>query len=147
MKNIKKSLSKISEKNPQWKGDSVGLSALHEWLTLRIPKPNKCQRCNKAKPHDLANRRGNYNRDLNEWWWLCRRCHMEEDGRLDNLRERNRADGASKEVQCIICGKFHLVCPSKLKLGLGRYCSLSCTAKGTHLKRGHILRQTNKAGE
>ena len=90
MRYIKKSLSKIGKRNPQWKGDNVGTNALHEWVRGRCPSPPKCQRCGKSSPLDLANKNGNYNRNLDEWWWLCRKCHMESDGRLSGLRERNK---------------------------------------------------------
>lgn len=77
-----KSHSKKSEKNPQWKGNKVGYTALHNWIKSRLSKPQLCENCKKQKPYDLANKSGNYKRDINDWKWLCRRCHMKEDGRL-----------------------------------------------------------------
>ena len=71
----------MEENNPLWKGDKVSLRGLHIWVHTRLPKPKYCQGCNKVPPYDLANK-GTYNRDLNNWEWLCRRCHMEKDGRL-----------------------------------------------------------------
>jgi hypothetical protein len=74
----------ISENNGMWKGNEVGYSQLHVWIRTRIPKPELCPRCNQRPPHDLANK-GVYNRDLNNWEWLCRKCHMNSDGRMKNL--------------------------------------------------------------
>lgn len=77
--------SKLGIKNPKWKGDSVGLEALHIWVTKRFPKTEKCQMCKKVKPYDLANISQKYKRDTSDWEWLCRKCHMIKDGRLNNF--------------------------------------------------------------
>lgn len=71
--------------HPNWKGDSVGYAALHQWIAKRLPKTKLCQNCKKEKPLDLANKSNKYLRELSDWWWLCRRCHMELDGRLLNF--------------------------------------------------------------
>ena len=69
----------FGEKNPNWKGDKVGLIALHEWIKNHKPKPDFCEECNKVKPFDLSNISGEYKRDINDFRWLCRSCHMKED--------------------------------------------------------------------
>ena len=84
-----KSLSKIGDKNPMWKGDEVGYGKLHEWIRTRLIKPDLCPKCKLRKAYDLANK-GIYNRDLNNWEWLCRRCHMESDGRLNVFLKSQR---------------------------------------------------------
>lgn len=72
----------FSEKNGMWKGSKVGLEALHIWVTKRKPKTKFCGKCKKSPPLDLANISQKYKRDLSDWEWLCRRCHMVKDGRL-----------------------------------------------------------------
>lgn len=79
-------ISKLAEKNPMWKGDKVGLGQLHTWVRERLPKPKLCECCKKVPPLDLANK-GTYNRELSNWEWLCRRCHMTKDGRIKKLTE------------------------------------------------------------
>ena len=76
-----------NEKNPMWKGDKVGLYALHRWVEKRKPKPKLCGDCKETKPFDLANVSGKYLRDINDYKWLCRKCHMESDGRINKLLE------------------------------------------------------------
>ena len=76
--------TKIAEKNPMWRGDSVGIHQLHTWVKVRLPKPKKCECCKKVPPYDLANK-GIYDRNLENWEWLCRRCHMTKDGRIKQL--------------------------------------------------------------
>lgn len=65
-----------------WKGDNVGFNGLHSWINRNKPKVKLCENCKKVPPYDLANISGEYKRDINDFKWLCRKCHMEEDGRL-----------------------------------------------------------------
>jgi len=77
-----------AENNHNWKGDIVGYFSLHEWIRKRKPKPCLCEECNKQPPFDLANISGEYKRDVTDFKWLCRGCHMKSDGRLlNNLRQ------------------------------------------------------------
>lgn len=80
--------SKLSENNPMWKGDKVGYNALHSWVKRRLQKPERCSSCRKVKLLDLANISQKYLRDIGDWEWLCRSCHMQKDGRLIKSRER-----------------------------------------------------------
>ena len=73
-------------KGMRWKGDSVGRIALHEWVTSRKTKPTHCENCETSPPFDLATIDNRYTRDLDDWEWLCRSCHMNKDGRIKNLK-------------------------------------------------------------
>lgn len=59
----------------KWKGDDVGYHALHIWVRSRLPIPSLCQICNNIPPKDLANVTGIYSRDLDNWKYMCKRCH------------------------------------------------------------------------
>lgn len=74
--------------NSQWVGDAITYKALHAWVRRRLPMPPRCNFCDENEPHDLANRTGIYNRDLFNWWYLCRSCHMDLDQRIHNLRNQ-----------------------------------------------------------
>lgn len=78
------SISHLEKGNGAWKGNDVGYVSLHLWVRSRLPKPEYCQCCNKNKPYDLANK-GEYDRNLENWEWLCRSCHMKKDGRINRL--------------------------------------------------------------
>jgi hypothetical protein len=82
----KLSNERIDNNNPNWKGDVVGYSGLHGYIKRKLKKPKICSNCNKIKKLDIANISGEYKRDLNDWKWLCRRCHMVSDGRLEKLK-------------------------------------------------------------
>ena len=78
-----------NEKNPMWKGDNVGMRALHNWVKRHKPKPDLCVDCKKAPIKELANISQQYKRDVNDYEWLCRKCHMEKDGRMKEWLRRN----------------------------------------------------------
>ncbi len=86
----KMSAVKLGEKNPLWRGDDVGYFGLHHWLRSRKPKPELCEECGVKPPQDCANISGQYLRDVNDYEWLCRRCHMIKDGRLEKIILRNK---------------------------------------------------------
>lgn len=82
-------LAKLGEKNPNWAGydTKIEYTALHAWVRKRFPKPDTCPDCKTRPPYDLANITGTYNRDLENWKYLCRSCHMLSDGRMKNLAQ------------------------------------------------------------
>lgn len=78
-----KSEVRCGELNPMWRGDEVGYGKLHRWVERRMPE-KICNNCSSTKSIDLANK-GVYDRNLDNWEWLCRKCHMLSDGRMKNL--------------------------------------------------------------
>ncbi len=86
----------LADKNGMWKGDNVSNSSLHEWLRKRKPKPTVCQNCQERKPYDLANISGEYRRNVDDYEWLCRKCHMLKDGRASRLRFHGKHSEKSK---------------------------------------------------
>jgi len=87
------SFANIGSKNSNWKGDKVGMCALHSWVKRNKPKSEFCECCKKVNPYDLANISGKYLRDVNDYEWLCRRCHIHKDGRINNLKQyQNRVN-------------------------------------------------------
>ncbi len=81
---LKNKINSLGKRNANWKGDDVGLESLHIWVLYRKPKPKFCTKCNKRPAYDLANISGEYKRDVNDFEWFCRKCHMESDGRSNN---------------------------------------------------------------
>jgi hypothetical protein len=86
----KQSVHMISEKNPMWKGEDAGYHAVHYWVRARLPKPESCARCRQSKTLELCNISGDYLRVLDDWEYLCRRCHMVSDGRMYNNLVKSR---------------------------------------------------------
>lgn len=72
---------KRDEKSPNWKGDSVGKTALHNWVERKLGKPMKCEHCLRTgcKKYEWANKSQKYKRDIADWLRLCTRCHAKYD--------------------------------------------------------------------
>ena len=87
--------SKLGDKNPIWKGDDVGYNALHARINRNFKKPEKCQDCKINPAYDLANISQKYKTDISDWEWLCRRCHMIKDGRMEKFKELTRLEKLS----------------------------------------------------
>jgi len=83
----KKGKSKLGDKNPMWLGDKVSYKPLHAWVRRHKVKLDFCENCKEGKALDLANISQEYKRDIDDWEWLCRKCHMTKDGRMNNLRQ------------------------------------------------------------
>ena len=113
----------VGSNNGHWKGEEVGYSALHEWIRRRLKKPRKCTRCNVKKDLlDLANKSGEYKRDLTDWEYLCRKCHMATDGRSDYLRNY----GKSLRLKDKNCSNKNCVMLFHPKKNSTKYCSRKC---------------------
>jgi hypothetical protein len=77
----------VGEAHPNFKDyTQVGTRTLHQWVRRLLPAPKICPICNDRPVRDLINLTGIYNRDLTNWDYACRRCHMLSDGRMYNLR-------------------------------------------------------------
>lgn len=77
----------IGENNGAWKGDNVSKKALHDYIKYHLPKPKQCDNCKQVKRLDLANISQEYKRDLSDWEWLCRKCHMTKDNRIKIFKQ------------------------------------------------------------
>ena len=80
--------AKLGEANPMWRGVDAKYHAIHRWIEARLPKPDKCPRCGKKGWLDLHNLIPEYGRNIKNWIWLCRRCHMVVDGRASKMKWR-----------------------------------------------------------
>lgn len=80
------------ESHPGWKGDQVSYQALHEWVRKNSSIPRDCQKCGCHADVEAANISGQYKRDLSDWVFVCKSCHVVMDGIAGN---RN-ADGTFK---------------------------------------------------
>lgn len=102
-------LSKLGVRHPLWKGDDAGYSAIHSWVRRNKPKSAFCEVCKVKSPQDIANISQLYKRDINDYEWLCRRCHMTKDGRLAVFLSINWSELNSRKIEkiiCRICGKI-----------------------------------------
>jgi len=89
--------SNINERNVNWK-ENPTLVSLHSWVRRRVSKPKHCPSCGTNKYGlELANISQEYRRDIADFEWLCRMCHMEKDGRINRLFQRKELLNASEQ--------------------------------------------------
>jgi hypothetical protein len=81
-------LAALGENNHRWKGDDISYRTLHQWINRHKPKPELCEICCVEPPYDAACV-GEYDRNLDNWKYVCRSCHVNLDGRIYNLRNQN----------------------------------------------------------
>jgi hypothetical protein len=63
-----------------FKGESVGYDALHDWVNRHRGKAVKCEHCGKDHGRiEWANKSHEYKRDLSDWISLCKKCHYAYD--------------------------------------------------------------------
>lgn len=85
---VPRNLKQWGSNNPQWKGDSAGIEAMHIRLVKRFGKPKECWSCgcnDKNKKYDWANLTGNY-QNINDYKRLCRSCHSKLDKKELNFK-------------------------------------------------------------
>lgn len=76
-----------NENNVSWKGNEAGYNAIHAWAKRHHKKSEFCERCKKVKPKHLSNNSGKYLRDVNDYEWLCIKCHYNKDTRLNRRKK------------------------------------------------------------
>jgi hypothetical protein len=124
----------FGSKNPQWKGDKVKYGSLHDYIKVYLKRDKRCNSCGLKKKLDLSNKSGKYKRELLDWEWLCRKCHMELDGRNGKLRLFGRSRRIPDRI-CKFCRKkFH----RKSGMLTAKFCSRKCFTKagGSWWKKG-----------
>ena len=96
------------EDNPNFKGDDVSYGGLHRWVYRNIPKPGVCPRCGitptrgRIEAHNIS---GTYQRNPQDWEYLCSVCHREVDGRHETLV--NNAEHRDKKGRLLLgCSKI-----------------------------------------
>lgn len=103
----RKIIKNLGSRNSMWKGDKVGYNALHSWVRTRKVKPELCETCGKKPPYDLSNISGEYKRNVNDFKYECRVCHMKNDGRLKKFNEnKKRRNVKGMLYECSNCKKF-----------------------------------------
>lgn len=78
--------------SPLWKGDNLKYNSAHIIVSKIKPKPEECTRCGSTYGRlELANLDGNYNRDPDNYIWLCTKCHRKMDGHAyKKMKEETR---------------------------------------------------------
>ena len=83
---VPKNNKQTGDKNPNWKGDKAGYSALHYRICKAKGKPQKCDKCGTTKKtrYQWANLTGDYN-NLDDYKRMCQSCHAKFDNIIKNI--------------------------------------------------------------
>jgi len=92
------------EQHHKWKGNDASVTSIHIWVRKQLLKllPLQCTECGSTENIEVANINNHvYTRDVNDYTFLCRKCHKKKDGspqarRLIRIQrgESKRTDGA-----------------------------------------------------
>lgn len=89
--------AKLGSLNPHWAGDAVSGDGGRLRAVRYFPLPLACQECGAEggveRHHKDANTTNNTDANIA---FLCRRCHMQADGRLDHLIAMNKIANPAK---------------------------------------------------
>lgn len=110
------------ENNPNWKGDAAASSTGNDRARRWYPKTLPCEICGKAAERHHKDGNSKNNKYLNIEF-LCRKHHMEADGRLEKLIKLSKvaqpiaalAAGAVQRAK-IVCKYGHLLSGDNLEI-------------------------------
>ena len=78
---------KIGIEHGSWKGDDAGKGAMHQWVYLHKKMPIRCEKCNKIRKLEWANKDHSYKRRLSDYQAICRSCHRKYDIKYNNYKK------------------------------------------------------------
>lgn len=76
--------------HPTWKGETASVSSIHQWVKRNKPKPSHCENCKEQKMLELSSINHAYTRDVDEYRYLCRKCHRKWDVEHNNYNNLHR---------------------------------------------------------
>ena len=76
-------LGEFAEKSWNWQGDNISYDGLHAWLKRKYGKADKCENPNCPKTHNIFHwsklKDKEYQRNRENFWMLCIKCHNNYD--------------------------------------------------------------------
>jgi hypothetical protein len=79
----------LNKKNINWKGNSAGYLAIHNWVKRKLNFPKVCNICGKIpKKIELANKDHKYRRNIKDYTPMCTSCHRKYDIKKGFVEDR-----------------------------------------------------------
>lgn len=126
---------------------------IHKWVRNNKPKIDHCEMClmnKEISELQVANISHTYQKDINDYKWLCVRCHTIFDKRYNNLGnyllgrcgdENIQWKGGEKIYTCDMCGDEFSRPPSHMRSKSGIFC---CSIKCGNKYKTSLLIRDNK---
>lgn len=96
LQKMRQSANERLERLPHTKPNHTGhikvdakYEAIHSWANKYFGKKELCEHCGATANLDWANKDGEYTRNRDDWFVLCRSCHMKYD-RANNVWKPER---------------------------------------------------------
>jgi hypothetical protein len=101
-------LTKHAEEHPNWIGDDIrSPDASRERVRKKYTQLGACERCREVNATDRHHKDSNpFNNVRSNLAFLCRRCHMIEDGRLERFAALPKVE-PKPPTPCIVCSKLY----------------------------------------
>jgi transposase-like protein len=130
------SLNYMGSQHPNWKGGKVSPQGGRVRARRIHPLPRTCERCDKPaveRHHKDGDPTNNYRENLA---FLCRRCHMEVDGRLEaTVAQLEKARDALRLSDAEIAETVRLYRSGLSLAAIGRQLGVTGEAIGQRLRR------------
>lgn len=92
--------------HPAWKGDAARPETKRARAQKMYPVLGKCERCKSKDATDRHHVDGNTGNNVRaNLQFLCRRCHMDVDGRLDDFMAQAKRPKRLPPRPCKTCGR------------------------------------------
>lgn len=98
MKNKEKRRKQKEERSNKYNLSFEDYKYIHQWVGRHKPKPDVCQICNSKPPEELSNLSGEYKKEINDYWYLCRECHQLFD-RINKTHIKPNGSEVKNETQ------------------------------------------------
>lgn len=85
------------ENNSNWKGDKAVAQTGRSRAERYFPTPCPCEICGEAKTERHHGDGNPLNNEKGNIFWLCRKHHMEADGRMDKWRSEDRPRNTKRD--------------------------------------------------
>lgn len=110
------------EINNKWKGDNASYSAIHKYIQCHKPKPEGCEVCGKMNCRlELANLSHEYKRDIDDYKYMCVKCHRTFD---DTLPQKYRYERYKNIEELNLCGLHRRLRTKHKHNGECQFCGL-----------------------
>ena len=65
---------------------------MHKWARRNVPRPDICPVCGEKPVRDIHNLSKEYKKNVKDWMWLCKSCHLRNEIRVHPTWKKRMSD-------------------------------------------------------